>query len=358
MESAWFLVSTAARFSPSSAANFSASLTMRSTSSLGRVEAPVILISCFLPVPLSDASTARMPLASMSNFTSIWGTPRGAGGTPSRRKLPRDLLSLTNSRSPWRTLISTEVWPSAAVEKTSDLEVGRVVLRGMTLVMTPPRVSRPRERGVTSRRTMSLTSPASTPACTAAPRATTSSGLTLTLGSLPVSFFTRSITEGMRVEPPTRITSLISESSSLASLRAFCTGILQRSTRSEVSSSNLARVMVVSMCLGPSAVAVMKGRLIWAWVPEESSFLAFSAASVRRWRACLSVIRLMPSAFSKSLARKLTMRLSKSSPPRWVSPEVESTSNTPSPTSSTDTSKVPPPRSNTRMVSLDFFSKP
>ena len=70
---------------------------------------------------------------------------------------PRDLLSRANSRSPCSTLISTLVWPSAAVEKTSFLEVGSVVLRGMTLVATPPRVSRPRDRGVTSSSTMSLT---------------------------------------------------------------------------------------------------------------------------------------------------------------------------------------------------------
>ncbi len=61
---------------------------------------------------------------------------------------------------PWSTLISTEVWPSAAVEKTSDLEVGSVVFLVMSLVMTPPRVSRPRDRGVTSSSTMSRTSPA------------------------------------------------------------------------------------------------------------------------------------------------------------------------------------------------------
>ena len=40
--------------------------------------------------------------------------------------------------------------------------------------------------------------------------------------------------------------------------------------------------------LGPSGVAVMKGRLISAWVALESSILAFSAASVSRCRACLS----------------------------------------------------------------------
>lgn len=37
-----------------------------------------IVIDCSLPVPLSFAETVRMPFASMSNVTSIWGTPAGA----------------------------------------------------------------------------------------------------------------------------------------------------------------------------------------------------------------------------------------------------------------------------------------
>src|SRR5262249_32605290 len=73
--------------------------------------------------------------------------------------------------------------------------------------MTPPSVSMPRDRGVTSRRSRSLTSPVRTAACTAAPTATTSSGLTVLLGSLPKSFLTSSCTFGMRVCPPTRMTS-------------------------------------------------------------------------------------------------------------------------------------------------------
>ena len=40
--------------------------------------------------------------------------------------------------------------------------------------------------------------------------------------------------------------------------------------------------------LGTSGVAVMNGRLISLWVALDSSTLAFSAASVRRCRACLS----------------------------------------------------------------------
>ena len=71
MESAEFLVSTASRLAASSEANASASCTIFSTSSSESVDAPVILMSATLPVPLSAAETERMPLASMSNFTSI-----------------------------------------------------------------------------------------------------------------------------------------------------------------------------------------------------------------------------------------------------------------------------------------------
>ena len=40
-----------------------------------------------------------------------------------------------------------------------------------------------------------------------------------------------------------------------------------------------ALVRFISKCFGPSAVAVMNGRLMFVVVAEESSFLAFSAAS-------------------------------------------------------------------------------
>jgi len=52
------------------------------------------------------------------------------------------------------------------------------------------------------------------------------------------------------------------------------------------------------------------------------------------------------------------MRLSKSSPPKKVSPLVDFTSNTPSPTSRIEMSKVPPPRSKTAIFSFFFFSRP
>ena len=169
--------------------------------------------------------TSRMPLASMSKVTSIWGTPRGAGGMPSRMNLPSVLLSVAISRSPCSTWISTCGWLSDAVEKTWLLLVGMVVLRSMSRVITPPRVSMPSDSGVTSSSRTSLTSPASTPAWMAAPTATTSSGLTPLCGSLPPNIaLTASMTAGMRVWPPTRMTSSMSDGLRPASLRAASTG--------------------------------------------------------------------------------------------------------------------------------------
>eukprot|EP00969_Alexandrium_andersonii_P199092 8791932-Alexandrium_andersonii.AAC.1 len=65
-----------------------------------------------------------------------------------------------------------------------------VVFRSMSLVITPPAVSRPMDSGVTSRRSRSCTceepSPVRMAAWTAAPNATASSGLMDLQGSLPL----------------------------------------------------------------------------------------------------------------------------------------------------------------------------
>ena len=119
-----------------------------------------------------------------------------------------------------------------------------MVLRSIILVMMPPMVSTPSDSGVTSSSRMPSTSPVSTPPWTAAPSATTSSGFTDMLGCLPVMVLTSSWTARIRVEPPTRMTSVRSESLSLASRRALVTGCLQRSSRSRVIFSNSARVSV------------------------------------------------------------------------------------------------------------------
>ena len=87
-----------------------------------------------------------MPLASMSKVTSIFGTPRGAGGRPVSSKLPSGWFCAHIWRSPWATLISTDGWLSSAVVKISERLVGIVVLRSISVVITPPLVSMPRRQ--------------------------------------------------------------------------------------------------------------------------------------------------------------------------------------------------------------------
>jgi len=63
----------------------------------------------------------------------------------------------------------------------------------------------------------------------------------------------------------------------------------------------------------------------------------------------------MFSCASNSFTSQFTKTLSKSSPPKFVSPDVDNTSKIPSPTSKIETSKVPPPKSKTKIVSFCFF---
>mmetsp|Transcript_4244 Transcript_4244/g.6281 ORF Transcript_4244/g.6281 Transcript_4244/m.6281 type:complete len:225 (-) Transcript_4244:682-1356(-) len=224
--------------------------------------------------------------------------------------------------------------------------------------MTPPRVSIPSESGVTSKSKMSFTSPFKTPPWIAAPIATTSSGFTPRDGFLPKKFSTVSCTFGILVIPPTRITSWSSVLLMSASLMHFLHGSRVLSTRSCTRDSNWALEILVFMCFGPVASAVMKGRETSVCASPSSSRLAFSAASRRRCMASLSPLRSRPLSFLKSFSKYSNRLSSKSSPPNMVSPLVALTSNTPPEISKMETSKVPPPRSNTTMVFPSALSIP
>ncbi len=152
-------------------------------------------------------------------------------------------------------------------------------------------------------------------------------------------------TAGILVEPPTRMPSSTSAALSPASRSAFCTGSLERSIRSATSCSNFERVKLICKCFGPLLSAVMNGRLISVLVELESSIFAFSAASLNLCKAILSEAKSIPLDFLNSLTIHSIIRWSKSSPPRCVSPFVDFTSNTPSPSSRIEISNVPPPRS-------------
>ena len=124
-------------------------------------------------------------------------------------------------------------------------------------VATPPIVSIPNVKGVTSNSNTSFTSPDRTAPCMAAPIATASSGLTSLRGSFPKKSVTFSCTMGMRVWPPTKMTSLISDTDLPASLRAILSGDMVRSTNSSTKDSSLDLVSLTTRCFGPVASAVI-----------------------------------------------------------------------------------------------------
>ena len=97
---------------------------------------------------------------------------------------------------------------------------GIVELRRMIFDITPPIVSMPSESGVTSSSSISRLPVIRMSACTAAPSATTSSGLSSLCGVRPNSSPTSRRTSGMRVEPPTSTTSSICDASRPASASA------------------------------------------------------------------------------------------------------------------------------------------
>ncbi|CCW60164.1 unnamed protein product [Phytomonas sp. EM1] len=229
--------------------------------------------------------------------------------------------------------------------------------------MTPPAVSMPSVSGVTSSSSRPsvclLLPPVRMNACTAAPYATASSGLMLLFSSLPPkNSETSDCTLGIRVEPPTSTTSCTARLSIFASCRTRSTGSMVLRKRSPHSSSKRARVIVdwKSMLSKSASISIV------ACVAEDRVRLARSHAVRRRrsdrWLEDRSLPRFL--RLNSSL-KKFTRRLSRSSPPRWVSPAVAFTSKIPPSIVSSVTSNVPPPRSKMRTLcswSPELLSRP
>ena len=170
----------------------------------------------------------------------------------------------------------------------------------ISLVKTPPNVSIPNDRGVTSNNKTSLTSPAKTAPCIAAPNATHSSGFTPLFGSLPKNSLTVSTIFGIRVMPPTKTTSSISLAVTPASFNAALQGSIVLFIKSSTKLSSFALVNLRVKCLGPEASAVIKGKFTSVCAVEESSILAFSAASFNLCNANLSDFKSIPLSFLNS----------------------------------------------------------
>ena len=130
-------------------------------------------------------------MASIWNRTSMRGSPAGIGGMPRSLKRASDRQSAASSRSPCSTWTSTAVWLSTPVVNISRPLAGIVELRRMIFDVTPPIVSMPSDSGVTSSSSISRRPLMRMSACTAAPSATTSSGLRSLCGVRPNSSSTR-----------------------------------------------------------------------------------------------------------------------------------------------------------------------
>ena len=128
------------------------------------------------------------------------------------------------------------------------MAVGIVWFRGTMRSTRPPIVSIPNDSGITSSNSRSLPVllPASWLAEMAAPNATTSSGLRLVKGSRPKKLATALRTCGMRVEPPTNTTPLISSLTSLASRKALRTAVRVRWVRCAVAVSKSSAAILKS----------------------------------------------------------------------------------------------------------------
>ena len=126
------------------------------------------------------------------------------------------------------------------------------------------------------------------------------SGFTDLLGSLPKKFLTSSITLGIRVIPPTNITSSISFAESPASVNAVLQGGIVLAIRSSTKASSLALVIFKLICLGPVLSAVINGKLISVCSADDNSIFAFSAASFNLCKASLSDLRSIPLSFLNS----------------------------------------------------------
>jgi hypothetical protein len=119
-------------------------------------------------------------------------------------------------------------------------------------------------------------------------------------GFLPKNFSTSARTSGIRVIPPTSTTSLISFTSSLGIGEGLLHWFKRRGDQIPHQFFELGPSDFDEQVLGTIGVSSDKRLVDFGFLAVESSILAFSAASLMRWRASGSLDRSSPSCFLNS----------------------------------------------------------
>ncbi|CAH2006658.1 unnamed protein product [Acanthoscelides obtectus] len=163
----------------------------------------------------------------------------------------------------------------------------------------PPTVSIPRVSGLTSSSTIASVScsPDRTPACTAAPYATASSGLIPREGSLPPKkSFTNCWILGIRVDPPTNTISSMSFLFMSASSSTFCTGFSVDRNRSMFSSSNLALLdevihdPLVKVLTSQMGISIGGDYLEHAVIDRQKGYIESTTAQIEHQDVLLAIL--------------------------------------------------------------------
>ena len=158
-------------------------------------------------------------------------------------------------------------------------------------VAIPPIVSIESVSGVTSRRRISPApaSPASLPPWIDAPIATHSSGLIPLNGSLPVNLLTSSCTANQDGPKHFDMNLTRAKFDELTADLVDRTKVPVQTALEDagLTAADLDKVLLVGG--STRIIAVMKGRLMFVVIADESSFFAFSAAS---FNLCIAIFRL------------------------------------------------------------------
>ncbi len=259
-----------------------------------------------------------MPLESMAKVTSICGTPRGAGGMPTSSKRPSDLFS-----------------PGHLALALEDVDLDRVLVvgdggedlralggdGGVALDQLGEQAAvgldAERQRGDVEQHHV-LDVAAQDAGLDRGAHRHHLVGVDVAVGLAGRrSRSTAAMTSGVRVWPPTSSTSSTWSGAQAGGREGVAAGPLGALDQVAHEVLEVRRgVRVRARWRGPDSSAEMKGRLIAASSVDDSSHLARSAASLRRWRAMRSWRRSMPVSPWKSSISQSMIRWSKSSPPR------------------------------------------